>query len=188
MKKIVILHWWWADSQSHWFQWMKSLMNWKYEVVIPDLPNTELPNLHKQARHIEWIMRSLNEHDIVVGHSIWGQLAAYALEKLWVQVGKLILIAPTHPWLEKTLLLEDIDESERTAAHEYYKTWVISNVWAREAHLFLSQDDPYIHFENARNYYQSVWQCQLHEYTHAGHFNTDSWYTEFHDLLEIISE
>jgi len=47
VRKILVLHWWEADSKSNWFPWLKTtLEKEKIEVIIPNLPEAHAPILN----------------------------------------------------------------------------------------------------------------------------------------------
>lgn len=186
--KALILHGWWATSQSHWFQWLGDGLKKKgYEVHIPDLPWTNLPDIQRQYEFIRSVVEEFGNEDIIVGHSMGWQLAAYAVSHCEVKIKQLMLVAPTYSGLEKILLLEDLSESDREIIHSYYREGEIKSLRVHESHVLLSYDDPYIDLKDVRWYYDQFKNVTVHEYEKAWHFNTDSGYVEFDELLKLIS-
>lgn len=97
MKNALILHGAGNNSQGNWFPWLKhELENKGYKTWVPDLPNSDTPNLKDWLKTIfsnkEW---QFDENSIIVGHSSGATLILRILEKLSnnVQIKKAILVA-----------------------------------------------------------------------------------------------
>lgn len=68
-----------------------------YEVIVPDLPNSNTPNLDEQLAFLEQFISRLDEQSIIIGHSLSGQLAAKFTESFDKKIKALIMVAPTYP-------------------------------------------------------------------------------------------
>ncbi len=92
VKRFVILHGRSAASASHFFPWLKTeLEKLGYEVEVPDLPNTNLPDDIEQAGYVKANCK-LDQHTVIVGHSMGGVVALRLLEQ-GIKVNKVILVS-----------------------------------------------------------------------------------------------
>ena len=71
MKKALILHGTSSNSSSNWFPWLKSeLENVGWKVWVPDLPNSDEPNVERYNKYIlgnnDWIF---DDNTVIIGHS-----------------------------------------------------------------------------------------------------------------------
>lgn len=116
MKNALILHGTGCNPNSYWYPSIKRFLeNIGYEVHIPQLPDTDVPDLRK------WLPVALdfdfNEETIIIGHSAGSPLLLSVLENIDVKIHKAILVAgyakPTG--IEKTpeLIFQDIYNWEK---------------------------------------------------------------------------
>ena len=93
MKQIIVLHGTGGTPKHFWFPYLKkSLPQNKYQVRIPQLPNTNRPDIK------EWLPFVLekfnfNNNTILVGHSAGCPLILSILENIDVKISKAILVA-----------------------------------------------------------------------------------------------
>lgn len=102
--RIVILHGRNGSPKSHAFPWLKQQLEARgYTVDIPELPNSQEPDLDTQAAYVQKHC-NLNEKTALVGVSFGGLVALRALE-LGSKVGRVSLIATPHSgvFLDKKL-------------------------------------------------------------------------------------
>lgn len=89
----IILHGTGGHSDDFWFPYVKDFLEAKgYEVWLPQMPNTDQPNLQ------EWLPFVLNnatitEDTILIGHSKGAGLILSILENISVQVKQAILVS-----------------------------------------------------------------------------------------------
>lgn len=93
MKNAIILHGGYSSPKHYWFPSIKQkLVKNGYDVWIPQLPDTNNPNLNK------WLFFVLkngtfNENTILISHSLGSTLALSVLEKLQTSIFCAILVA-----------------------------------------------------------------------------------------------
>jgi predicted alpha/beta hydrolase family esterase len=139
--KNVIFHGWTATSRDNWFPWMKrELEKKKLEVLIPDLPNTELP------QEKEWLRAALkltayDEDTIVVGHSLGSILILRLLERLKTKVKAVFLVASFNEALDMTELSNFF---EKPFNYEKIKKT------AGKIYILSGDKDPYIPVESPK--------------------------------------
>lgn len=93
MKKVLILHGYGETPNHFWYPWLKEQLEKKgYQVSIPQLPNTDNPELDKQ---LEFVNKNcqIDQETILVGHSSGASLILALLESSKVTVKKSILVA-----------------------------------------------------------------------------------------------
>lgn len=81
MKNAIILHGTGDTNQSYWFPYVKKELEKKgYEVWLPQLPNSNKPNLKDW---LSFVLRNgkFNQDTVIVGHSAGAQLILSILEK-----------------------------------------------------------------------------------------------------------
>jgi leucyl-tRNA synthetase len=95
-RTALILHGTGASSQRNWYQWLRvELERRGYQVFVPDLPNSQMPDLDSWLKALEPYASSLDENSIIIGHSLGGPTAIQFVQRLERFVGALVLVAPT---------------------------------------------------------------------------------------------
>jgi predicted alpha/beta hydrolase family esterase len=97
MKNALILHGAGNDHTGNWFPWLNDELKKKdYKVWVPDLPNSDVPNLKDWLETVfsnkEW---KFDKESIIVGHSAGATFILRILEKLSVgiKIHKAILVS-----------------------------------------------------------------------------------------------
>ena len=93
-RRYVILHGYKSGPDKHFHPWLKKkLESLGNEVVIPELPNPDDPDISDQVRYVQDNVE-LTEDTILVGHSLGTIVAMKVLENLDHHVRSTYLIAP----------------------------------------------------------------------------------------------
>lgn len=93
MKNAIILHGTGTLNTEFWFPYMKEKLEQSgYEVWLPQLPNSDFPNLE------EWLTLVLTKgkftsETILIGHSAGSQLILSILEKVSAKIKQAILVS-----------------------------------------------------------------------------------------------
>lgn len=93
MKQVIVLHGTGGTPKHFWFPYLrKSLPKDKYQVSVPQLPNTNSPDITKW---LPFVLEqfSFDENTILVGHSAGCPLILSILENIDVKISKAILVA-----------------------------------------------------------------------------------------------
>ncbi|PVX39280.1 hypothetical protein C8D76_106102 [Pasteurella langaaensis DSM 22999] len=70
-KRVFITHGYTANSQKHWFQWLKvRLEKEKFLVTVLDMPNSNHPNVQEWLDYHASQIGELYPTDIFIGHSL----------------------------------------------------------------------------------------------------------------------
>jgi len=195
-KTALLLHWWSGNSEENWLPWLnKELENKVFETLVPDLPNTDKPNIEEQLDFINSLSELNSENrklkhsvNLIVGHSLWCQLAMKYVEENNISNSRIILVAPTYPNLAEELWTEilwdsfDIIKKYYDINLDFEKTNKLNN----EIIIFLSDNDPYINMKNAKKYYNNFENIQFLEFKNKWHFNKNAWVMELEDILDFV--
>ena len=99
-----------------------------FEVVVPEMPNTDEPVIEEWVGHLKEIVRDVDEETYFIGHSIGCQAIMRFLETLDVKVGGLVFVAGffnlpyletqeekdiAKPWLEKPIDTDKIKKMSK---------------------------------------------------------------------------
>jgi len=93
MKNAVILHGGYSSPKHYWFPSIERfLKNHGFDVWLPQLPDTNNPNL---ATWLPFVLKngSFNKETILIGHSLGSTLALSVLENISTPIHKAILVA-----------------------------------------------------------------------------------------------
>jgi len=167
MKRIIIVHRWEGSSQDDWRLWLKDeLKRLGYEVIVPDMPDTDVPVIEKWVNKLSEVVGVLDEDVYFIGHSIGCQTILRYLETIETPVGGALFVAG---WFN----LENLEDDD---VKEIAKPWIetpiniekIKKVLPKST-LLISKDDPYGAFdENVAKF--STLLSKVCVYEHAGHF------------------
>ena len=181
MKRIFLIHGWGGSPNNDWFPWAKKILIEKgYEVVVPEMPDTEHPKISPWVGKLKRAVGELRPDDIFVGHSIGCQTILRFLESLpeGKRVDKVILIAP---WWYLTL-----DEGESQVDAD---PWLVQDVNFLSLHnksdkyiCVFSDNDPYVPLEPNVKFFKEELKPEVIIKKNMEHFNTEK--IEF--LLDII--
>lgn len=164
---VLILHWWEWKPESNWFMnTKKSLESMWYEVEVPQLPNADIPNIEEQLCFLEQFKEKLSDKSIIIWHSLGWQLASIFVSKLNKKIKSLIIVAPTYKrFTDKIFWNNELKLWER--ALKVYSSNNISfeNLLKNSQNqiLHISKDDPYINFEEVKNYYKDIKGIKIYE-------------------------
>lgn len=93
MKNAIILHAMEDGPVNHWYPWLKQELEKKgYEVWVPQLPDTNNPQLSKW---IPFIMEGgkFSGDTVIIGHSAGGACVLAVLEKLNTKIAQAIVVS-----------------------------------------------------------------------------------------------
>lgn len=187
MKNSLILHGAGNDSQGNWFPWLGvELEKRGYEVWIPDLPNSDEPNLNDWLDIIfsnkDW---QFDEDSVIVGHSAGAALILRILEKLpeGKQIKKAILVAG----VVELGTREDIFIYKSSLVGKPFD-WEKIKASAQEFCFVASDNDPYQCGVDQSIIMQKHLNGKLIIKKGQGHFNLEkgSEYKQFPFLLELL--
>lgn len=195
VSKVLVLDWLWWDGTSHRIPRLKAQLEQQWiQVENPKLPNNDNPNLHTQ---IDFLQKNygdrIDENTAIVCHSLWSLLANHFIPIIWKKIHSLVHIWPAfsqnnqHKLAEKydwiNIAIDNLQVFHNTKI-DYQKiqklTW---NIF-----VFLSKDDPYIPFDQAKKYYKNNFQkAKILEFQDKWHFNSTAWIKQLREILETLN-
>jgi len=108
MKRVFIIHGWGGHSQEGWLAWLgDQLRSRDFEVRVPDMPDTNAPQIEQWASYLEEIVGQPDDQTYFVGHSVGCQAILRYIASLEVVVGGMVLVAP---WVRLPNLFEEEKE------------------------------------------------------------------------------
>ncbi len=148
---VLILHGWEGKSDSNWFMSTKeTLEQIGYEVIVPDLPNSNTPNIEEQLTFLGQFLSRIDERSIIIGHSLGGQLATKFVELLDKKIKALVLVAPTYPGVAENMGITErtLNDNEKSFVSYVENTILFEKVIQNSILqvLHISENDPYIDF------------------------------------------
>lgn len=71
MKRVIIVHRWEGGSYDDWRPWLKTELEKRdFEVLIPDMPDTDIPVIEKWVHRLANIVGTPDSDTYFIGHSI----------------------------------------------------------------------------------------------------------------------
>lgn len=179
---VFIFHGTEGYPEENWFPWLKEKLEAQgCKVIVPQFPSPPVV----PAKISEWFLvfdkyrEYLNEDTIIIGHSLGGVFALRILEKLEQPVKAVFFVGT--PIGVKPITYYDRDVSFSGFDFD----WENIKNKAKHFSVFQSDNDPFVSLSNGE---QLAKNCgvKLTFIPNAGHFNKDSGYLKFPDLLKEI--
>jgi len=189
MKTIYIIHGWDGNPKEPMHQWLKKSLEEKgYSVVIPEMPNPEIPEIDAWIGKINEIAQP-NENTIFVGHSIGCQAVLRYLEQLpdEIKITGVVLIAPWMKLDEQTIKEEGEEVAE--VAKPWEETPIDFQKVRKHSDKFIaifSDNDPYVPL-NQKDLFEKELGAETIIENNKGHFSPDDGIEEVPIILEKIT-
>ena len=184
MKNALILHGTGGSPNINWFQWLKKeLEKLDYKVWLPQLPNSDKPNIKRYNKLLLSRDFDFNKETIIIGHSS----GAVAILGLLEDLPKGIKISSVY------LVAAFIDNLGWKSLNELFAkpfNYNLIKTKAKEFIYFHSDNDPYIPLKQAK-YLVSKTSGELVLLPGEKHFSTDAGgpkYKKFSELLSKIKQ
>jgi leucyl-tRNA synthetase len=190
-ERVIHVHAWGANSQSHFRNWLRTEEETLgIESITPSLPNAEMPDREQWKATIAEVVTDNTENTVLTGRSLG---AFTALEIAGQQkFRKLVLIAPTLPipeWKEQfARAVSDLGAQKKVldfVQDDLDYSAIEKN--CGEIVVFLSTNDPYIPLQASEQFLREKFpRCRIVCMRQAGHFGSDDGFDTFPELLEEI--
>lgn len=185
-KRVFIIHGWGFKPKHNWYPWLKKELESKeFEAYVPEMPNTDEPEIGAWVGHLEEIVGKPDEQTYFVGHSVGCQTILRYLEKSNAKIGGIVcvagwfnlaglkeegeeVIAIARPWIETPI---DFEKVKNTA----------SNITA-----IFSDNEPYGYVEENKKVFEDKLNAKIIIEHKKGHFEKDDGVTEIPSVLEAI--
>jgi predicted alpha/beta hydrolase family esterase len=190
--RAFIIHGYQGYPGEAWQPWLKTQLEQRgYEVALPEMPHADRPTISEWTSFITGLVGRPDERTVMIGHSLGAQAVLRYLETLGgtgQSIEKTILIASNFP---TGMSPEAADE--RTGGDPVLRPWLTTGVdpkkvkkAAGECIVILSDNDPYIPFEEARASFQASLGARIVVEPGKGHFNEDDRITELPAALAAV--
>jgi predicted alpha/beta hydrolase family esterase len=162
LKKVLILHGWGGSDYPHWQAHLeKQLQDADYEVLFPDIPNRDFPDLKVWLDFLDKQMKEFDP-DIVVCHSLANVLWFHYTSNYEIkELDKLMLVSPVAP-------LCKIEELQT-----FFPYPIPQDLRAKSKIMASGDNDPYITIDELYAL-SNILGIGLKVLEDAGHINTDS--------------
>jgi uncharacterized protein len=189
MKRVFLIHGWGGSPKEPMHIWIKkSLEKRGFEVNVPNMPNSEKPEIKSWISKIKEIVGKANANDIFIGHSVGCQAVLRYIERLDKneKIGKVILIAP---WmhLDKKTIEEEGEESIKIAK-PWMETPIDFNKIKTHCDKFVtifSDNDPYVPLSNV-NLFRIHLNADILILKNKGHFDPSHNIDKLPEILNYI--
>ena len=187
IKTIVIIHGWGGSSKGDWIPWFSSeCQKLGYNVVIPDMPNTDTPDIGKWVSYLQTILKTVDENTFFVGHSIGCQTIMRFLAGQDQKAGGAVFVAG---WF--TLQNLSSDEEENGIAKPWLKTPIdfekVKSVLLKSVAI-LSNNDPFVRLAENKKIFEEKLNSKVVVVPNAGHITADAGFTKMPEILNQLKE
>ncbi len=186
MKKIYLIHGWGGHPNEHFFPHLEKELNINgFEVIQPQMPNTDVPKIEEWVPFISKFVQFLDKDTYFVGHNISCQAILRYLENQNIKIGGAIFVAG---WF-------DLDKLENSESAEIAKPWIknpidfekIKNVCPKIT-VFLSSNEPYNFVEKNKKIFEEKLNAKVFVMENKGHFCESDGVTKLPEVLEALNE
>lgn len=189
MKKVYIVHGWGGHPQKPLYKYVKDkLEETGFNVVVPKMPNSETPTINSWIGKLNEVIKSLDEEDILIGHSVGCQAVLRYLEQTDKgKVGKVFLIAPWMHLDKETI--EEEGEEVIEIARPWMETpidWENVKIRAEKFVAIFSDDDPFVPLSEEELFKENL-GAETYVLYNKEHFDPPSGAHEFPEIFNIIN-
>ena len=170
--KVLILHGWGGSDAPHWQAELACEIAKDYGTVsFPLLDNCHFPSKNRWIKQVKQILEDFKP-DTVVCHSLANTLWFWLCQEEIQTVQRLFMVSP--PSLT----------TEEKTIKTFFPCEAPSELYAKEIHMIVSDNDPWVKMEEAQNI-ASHYNATFTSIQNAGHINADSGYGKW-DLIEKL--
>lgn len=171
--RVLILHGWGGSDYPHWQSQLASEIAKDYGTVsFPLLDNCHFPSKNRWVKQVKTILEEFKPN-IVVCHSLANTLWFWLSQENIAEIDKLIMVSPPS--------LKTEEETIKT----FFPCKIPENIYAKEVHLIVSDNDPWIELDEAENIAQII-DAKYTIIENGGHINADSGYGKWELIEEIM--
>ena len=179
MSNYIIIHGSFGSKDSNWFPWLKKeLKNRNLNIIVPQMPigvgNQNFDNWSQELNKLD-----INDQTIIIAHSIAPVFVCKYLISRKVKVKKLIFVCGFNNYLGINSEYDAVNESM------YLNNLKEIKKYCKNIICFYSDNDPYVKFEVEKKFADSI-ASEQHIIIGGSHINTESGYTEFKDILNVL--
>jgi len=162
-EKVLILHGWGGSNPPHWQSKLAAHIAANYGTVcFPELKSYDTPIKSEWIAQVKAILEDFRPTTVVT-HSLGSTLWFWLTQEDINPIQKLYLVAP--PSMNCTI----------QELSSFFPCPTPSDLKAKEAHIIVSNDDPYITMDEANELAKTL-HIPLRTLQKAGHINSESGY------------
>lgn len=179
MKNYFIIHGTFGHSKENWFPWLENeLISKGMKVYNFDYPTPKNQNFENWSSVLNQVKSEINKNSVFICHSIGCVfLAKYCIENN-IRIGKCIFVSGCNNYF----FIEKFDKINKFLfTNELNK---FSNLCDSRICIY-SKNDPYISLPYLESFAKEI-NAKTVVYENAGHFNEQSGYKQFPDLLKFL--
>ena len=182
-----IIHGTFGDPKDHWFNWLKEEIEKKgLKCIVPKFKTEEGINNYEVRKEIlkQYVdSGDINENTVFIGHSSGPIVVTKFLIEEKIKVKGIISVCGFNNALTP---FEDYNKINRNffVSDEDLKRIID---YTKFVYCFYSDNDPYLKLEDL-NKFTELTKAEKSFIKDAGHFNTDTGYTVFPELLKVIKQ
>ena len=185
-KRVYIIHGWEFKPKHNWYPWLKKELEKRdFEVIVPEMPNTEAPEIKAWVQYLEGVVGQPDEQTYFVGHSIGCQAILRYLQKTGKKVGGVVCVGG---WFELTGIKEEGEEVLKVV-----RPWLETPIDFEKVRnttdkfiAILSDDDYYVSFEKHQKSFKDNLDAEIIVEHNKGHFVKDDGVTELPSAFESV--
>ena len=179
--KVFLIHGAYGHPEENWFPWLKQkLEEAGWDVFVPTFPTPENQNLENWQKAFKKYLPEVDEQSIFIGHSLGPAFILSIVEDLEIEIPACFFVSGFTGNLNNL----EFDTINHSIADKNFN-WENIKDHCKRFTLYHSDNDPYVPLAKAEALSEKL-NATLHIIPNAGHFNVDSGYTEFPEILENI--
>ena len=173
MQKVLILHGWGGSDHPHWQSELASEIAKDYGTVsFPLLDNCHFPSKNRWIKQVKKLLEEFKPNTVVC-HSLANTLWFWLCQEEMVEVERLFMVSP--PSLT----------TEEQTIKTFFPCPTPTNIYAKEVHLLVSDNDPWVKLDEAKNMAETI-GASYKVIEDAGHINADSGYGKWEFIEEMV--
>ncbi|CAA6800072.1 MAG: Unknown protein [uncultured Sulfurovum sp.] len=173
--KTLILHGWGGSDAPHWQAELAAEIAKDYGTVsFPLLDNCHFPSKNRWVKQVKEILEDFKP-DTVVCHSLANTLWFWLCQEELETVERLFMVSP--PSLS----------TEEATIKTFFPCEIPSNIYAKEIHLIVSDNDPWVKLDEAKDLAHTL-NASYTIIENAGHINEDSGHGKWEFIENLIIE
>jgi hypothetical protein len=180
---VVIIHGTMGSPEGNWFPWLRDeLISFGADVSLPRFPTPEDQNLESWLKVFTDTVGDLQQHHILVGHSIGAAFALRALERAKGPIRGAFFVAG----FSEQLGNPEFDPYNKTFLESPFK-WEHIRAHARQFKVYNSDNDPYVPLSFGESLAHKL-LVDLTIIKGGGHLNRSYGFLKFERLFSDLKE
>ena len=185
MKNYFIIHGTKSNQYGNWIPWLyNKFKNAGERCLAPQFPAEEGMTYKKWNKILEGYLNAgeINEDTIFVCHSLGCIFVSRFIVEHRLRVAGVVAVSG----FNEDVIPEEYVELNKTFLMRYRSLQKVTK-FVKFFHCIYSDNDPYVQIENLMNFAKAT-NAKVHEIEGAGHLNSESGYSEFPFLWELLDK